>query len=222
MAKASMRRVRYRSGDVFQIPFPDGSFGYGRILLDVFRLRRAGVFPARCALGGMCGSGLLVQLYRTTFPRPIPSVTELCRAPTFLDELLDHRQIYRAEFPIAGNVPVTASEIGFPEYACSYRPNPGEWHFTFEKGGIVAEIPITFAECEDLPRPSFSLGLVPEAVLRDIQDPLGREKHARGELRVDRRRNSILLMAGLYPTLSYDEMCAAVGGPTAEELLSAL
>ncbi len=221
MAKAGMRRVRYRSGDVFQIPFPDGSFGYGRILLDVFRIRRANLFHVSCALAGMCGSGLLVQIYRTTFSQPVASVTDLIGVPTFLDELLDHRQIYRAEFPIIGNLPVTAVDVDFPEYVCSYHINPG-LSVTYQKGGVVVEIPITLQECFDLPKPSFLLGLVPTYLLQDIHDPAGETRHASGELRVDPRRESILSLAGLEAGLSYDEMCAKVGGLSAAQLLSAV
>lgn len=220
MVKSGMRRVRYRSGDVFQLPFPDGSFGYGRILLDVFRLRRAGAFDSHCALSGMCGSGLLVQLYRMAFSQPISSISELDQTPRFLDELMDHRQIYRAEFPIVGNLPVQSTDIDFPEYVCADRPNPGEWHYTFQKGAIVVKLPISYQECESLPKPSFSLDLSLERVFEAIQDWSGREAHAPRDLRVDARRVSILAMAGLDLSMTYDDMCAKVGGQTAEELLS--
>ena len=52
-----------------------------------------------------------------------------------------------------------------------------------------------------------------------IHDPAGKEKHARGELRVDPRRDSILARVGLRPGMCYDEICAKVGGPSAEKLL---
>jgi hypothetical protein len=211
--------VRYRSGDVFQIPLPNGTFGYGRILLDAFRLRRAGVFDPRCELTGLCGSGLLVQLYRRAFAEPLAAVEVLRRSPPFLDEFLDHTQIYRAEFPIVGNLPVTAPEIDFPEYVICHSPG---WHIMFGKGGIVAEIPISFEDCEALPKPSIGLGLAPDWVLKNIQARSGRRRRAGNDLRVHRRRKEILGLAGLSPAMSYDEMCARVGGPTAEELLSLL
>ena len=56
MAKPSTRRIRFRTGDVFQVALPDGSFAYGRILLDLRRLARAGLFVTPFVLAGMCGS----------------------------------------------------------------------------------------------------------------------------------------------------------------------
>ena len=44
MAKSSGKRVRFRSGDVFQIALPGGKFAYGRLLLDLRSLARAGLF----------------------------------------------------------------------------------------------------------------------------------------------------------------------------------
>jgi Immunity protein 26 len=219
MAKPSTRRIRFRTGDVFQVALPDGSFAYGRILLDLRRLARAGLFVTPCALAGMCGSALLVRLYKKAFPSPTLSMAELTDAPSFLGELLDRRPIYGGDYPIVGNLPVCPSELDFPEYVCSFHENPA-WHFSYQKGGAVAELPMTHKECESLPKPSFSFGYAVDHLLAEIHDPAGREKHARGELRVDPRRDSILARVGLRPGMCYDEICTKVGGPSAEKLLS--
>ena len=105
MAKPSTRRNRFRTGDVFQVALPDGSFAYGRILLDLRRLARAGLFVTPCALAGMCGSALLVRLYKKAFPSPTLSMAELTEAHSFVGELLDGRPIYRGDDPIVGTFP---------------------------------------------------------------------------------------------------------------------
>lgn len=109
MAKSSTPRIGFRNGDVFQVALPGDSYAYGRILLDLRRLARAGLFVTPCALAGMCGSALLVRLYKKAFRSPILSLGDLSDAPSFLDELLDRRPIYRGEYPIVGNLPVCPS-----------------------------------------------------------------------------------------------------------------
>lgn len=220
MAKPGTGRIRFRNGDVFQVGLPDGSFAYGRILLDLRRLARAGLFMAPCALAGACGSALLVRLYKKAFCGPSVPLADLTDIPSFLDELLDRRPIYRGEYPIVGNIAVCPHELDFPEYVCSFHENPA-WHFSFQKGGVVVELPMTHEEYDSLPKPSFSFGYATDDLLAEVHASVGTEKHARGELRVDPRRDSILARAGLSPGMTYDEICAKTGGPNAERLLSA-
>lgn len=109
--------------------------------------------------------------------------------------------------------------MDFPEYICSFRENSG-WHFSYQKGGAVAELTMTHEECQSLPKPGFSFGFAVDYLLAEIHDPAGKEKHARGELRVDPRRDSILARAGLRSGMCYDEICAKAGGHSADKLLS--
>jgi hypothetical protein len=223
MTQKGGRRVRYRAGDVFQIPLPDGSFGYGRLLLDIRRLARTGLFTPPCALAGICGSGLLVQLYRVSYPEPLASVVGLRAIPVFLSEFVQNGQIYRAEFPIVGNLPVAPEEIDFPEYTGTFVTSP-EWQFLFEKGAVVARARIGWderAEWDSLPKASIGFGLAPDLILRDIGDPDGVRRHTRGDLRGDLRRDGVLARVGLSPDMTYDQMCEVVGGVKAAELLLA-
>jgi hypothetical protein len=222
MAKSGERRVRYRAGDVFQIPLPDGSFGYGRLLLDIRRLAKAGLFACPCALAGIAGSGLMIQVYQVRFPEPLASVVDLRVAPAFLSEFVQNGQIYRADFPIVGHLPVAPEDLDFPEYTGTFVTSP-EWLFHFEKGAAVARARVGWeerAEWDALPKPSVSFGLAPDLVLRDIDDPDGVRRHARGDLRLDPRRAGVLARAGLSPGMTYDQICEAVGGAKAAVLLA--
>jgi hypothetical protein len=163
----------------------------------------------------MCGSALLVRLYKKAFRGPTVSLADLSDVPSFLEEMLDRRPIYSGEYPIVGNLPVCPRELDFPEYVSSFG-----WHFSYQKGGAVAELQMTHKEYMSLPMPGFSFNYAKDHLLEEIHHPAGKEKHARGELRVDPRRDSILARAGLRPGMCYDEICAKVGGPSAEKLLS--
>ena len=219
MSERTTGRIHFHNGDVFQVALPEGFFAYGRILLDLRRIARAGLFATSCALSGICGSALLVRLYKKAFHDPAISLADLSDCPSFLDELLDRRSIYRGKYPIVGNLPVSQRELDFPEYVHSFHDNAVS-HFSYQKGGSVAKLTMTYKEYDSFPKPSFSLGYAVDHLLAEIHDPAGTVKHARGELRVDPRRNSVLARVGLRPGMSYDEICAKAGGPSAEKLLA--
>jgi Immunity protein 26 len=218
MAKKATSRVRFRSGDGFQMPFSDGSCGYGRILLDLRPLAKAGAFPARSALAGMYGSSLLIQIFRTVASKALASVESLQSVGTLLEQFLDRQQIYRGVYPIVGNLPVRPEDLDFPEYVQTFHENPG-WRVSFQKGTIVADLPLDWQECEKLPKGSVSLGLVPDRVQQCINDPEFAKRLSSGDLRVDSNRKRVLALAGLNPGMSYDQMCEAVGALKATELL---
>ena len=233
MTSQRSRHVRYKAGDVFRIALPDKSFGYGRILLDVFRVRREGVFSPMCSLTGPYGSGLLVQLYRYTTTTPLTDPEELTDADTFLDELLAHDQILLGEHPIIGSIPVAPVDIGFPEYVTSHRPATGKWHYCFEKGGVVAELAhgwralrrgvirqVDDAAVQKLPRGSYGLGINTDSLLTHIESPTGIVDRAREDLRASRHRNRILRLAGFSSEMTYDEMATQMDTPAAKDLLA--
>ncbi len=217
---------------MFSIPLPNGSLGYGRILLDVFRIRRQQVFDPRCALNDIYGSGLLVQLYRFTTTSPLTDIEGLNEVETFLDEFLAHDLILNGEHSIIGHLPVAPADIDFPEYVSSHRPAPGEWHFYFEKGGVVAELASgwrarlrgVFRDVDHdaalkLPRGSFGQGINADLLLRHIQSPTGINDRAREDLRASPHRKRVLRLAGLSPTMTYDQMATPTKAPRALELL---
>ena len=109
-------------------------------------------------------------------------------------------------------------EIDFPEYVQTFHENPG-WHVSFQKGAIVAKLPIPWQECENLPKGSVSFGLVPDRVQQCIHNLEFAKRLASGDLRVDSNRKRVLGLVGLKPGMTYDQMCEAVGGLKAAELL---
>lgn len=231
----SSKRVRYKAGDIFCIPLPDGSFGYGRILLDVFRVRQHRIFDSRCGLNGIYGSGLLVQLYRYATAKPLADVTNLLEAETFLDEFLAHDHIRLGEHLIIGHIPVAPADLDFPEYVHTYGPTRGEWQIYFGKGGVVAELSkgwhtllrgvlhdVDYSEVEKLPRGGYGLGIHTGHLLTQIHSPTGILDRARHDLRASPQRKRILRLAGFSLGMTYDQMATRAKAPQAEELLAIL
>ena len=214
-------RVRYKPGDAFEIRFDGGDVGYGRILLDIFRLRRAGLFERvpHCGLGGsILGSGLLVVLYR--YAGPPVGTDQIAALPTLGTLMMMHDDIYRGRFPITGHTPVSETELDFPEGVINWYPGDGTGgKYYFDKGGMEADLQMTSDEYERVPKVGCTFGLVP-AWVRDAihgdSEALGR---LLGDLRFSEQRPGILHRCGLDCTMSYSEMVAAKGGISPYELL---
>lgn len=134
---------------------------------------------------------------------------------------MQNDQIYNAEFPIVGHLLVSPVDIDFPEYTSTFITSP-EWKFLFEKGAVMVQTEVEWdemTEWDTLPKGSIGFGLAPDLIFQNLGDKDGVQKHARGDLRTDPRRDEVLARVGLSPKMTYDQMCEAVGGVKAAELL---
>jgi len=135
------RRVRYKPGDVFLIPCPSNKFAYGRILLDLHRLRnKTKVYEGAedCTLAGpVAASGLLVTIFHYVGPKLDDSlrfsIKDLLRGAPFY---VSHSQVYDATFPIIDSIPVCSQELDFPEGTMCHYKDKDTKMYSFEKGGV--------------------------------------------------------------------------------------
>lgn len=212
------KRVRYQPGDIFEIRFNKRSVGYGKILLDVFRLRQQGFFedkPEPYPYAGLNGplqaAGLLVALYK--YAGPPLELEHVDEQPVLCTKLLLHDQIYAGTFPIIGNVPVKAEELDFPEGVCVWHPGDKSVEYYFEKGGISVPIKVTAEEAKQAPVLGCAFGLVPATIQKAIKGNAKARAQLLGTFRSDDKfRAELLGRCGLNPEMSYAEMSAATGG----------
>jgi hypothetical protein len=215
------RRVRYRPGDVFEIPFDNGQTGYGRILLDVYRLRRTGLFDEvpYCGLGDpILGSGLLVEIYSYAgSPLALEATAE---QPVLRTKYMMHDDIYRGRFEIAGNRLVEASDLDFPEgvIARGSRSENVEYHFM--KGGMTAQFEMTHDEYFQTPKIGCAFGLDPTRIFDAVNGDTEALRILSGDLRYSDRRAEILSRCDLEDTMTYSEMVALKGGIPPEEFIT--
>ncbi|MCA8987897.1 MAG: immunity 26/phosphotriesterase HocA family protein [Planctomycetaceae bacterium] len=222
LREKKLARIRYRSGDVFEIPLSKGTVGYGRILLDVYRLRRAGLFGQvpHCGLDGpVLGSGLLVVLYK--YAGPSVTLEEISELPTLTTQFLMHDDIYRGKFPIIGNIPASGDELDFPEGVTRWHAGKGKQDYYFQKGGLALPLKMTAEEYDPIPHVRCFLSLVPRWIQEASQDDAEAVDHLFKDLRHSDQRADILKRCGLKPKMSYTEMVAAKGGIPPEEFLRA-
>ncbi|HCS55480.1 Imm26 family immunity protein [Rubinisphaera sp.] len=214
-------RIRYQPGDIFEIPFSDSSVGYGRILLDIFRLRRTGIFSQNphCGLGGsILGSGLLVVLYK--YAGSSITAEDIARLPTLGTMLMMHDDIYRGRFQIIGNWPVSITDLDFPEGVISWQPGDGTTEYYFYKGGMTAPLSMSSTEYDEAPKVGCTFSLVPDWIQdASNEDPVAMSRLFH-DLRFSKQRADILQRCGLKKTMSYTEMVAIKGGITPDEFIN--
>ena len=215
-------RVQYRPGDAFAIPFDDDTVGYGRILLDIFRLRRTGLFQSvpHCGLGGpVLGSGLLLVIYR--YAGQTIALDEIPQLPALGTLLTMHDDIYRGRFEIVGNIPVSESELDFPEGVIAWHSGDGSTEYHFQKGGMTVALPMTREEYDQIPKIGCSFGLVPRRIWDAIHGDPEALRCIVDDLRTSGQRPEILRRCNLNGTMSYADMVTAKGGVTLNEFIRA-
>lgn len=215
---ASKPRVAYYPGDYFEIRFSDDVYGYGRILLDLFRMRRSGMFsdlPRSAFDNPITGSGLLIAIYAYAGPRL--EVPEIAAKPVLGTKLLMHDDIFRGRFPIVGNLPVLASDLDFPEGVLSYDPGDGKTEYFFQKGGLQIPLSLSPAEYAAAPKLSVSFALNPPEIWEAIQQKQFDSPFIANDLRQSPQRAAILERCGLRTDWSYEQMVAAKGGISAQQ-----
>lgn len=215
-------RVRYKPGDAFTIRFDDNTVGYGRILLDIFHLRRTGLFHGvpRCGLGDpVLGSGLLVVIYRHA--GQALALDEIPQLPTLSTLLMMHDDIYRGRFQNVGNIPVSKAELDFPEGVIAWHPGDGSTEYHFHKGGMSVALPMTREEYDQVPKIGCSYGLMPRRIGDAIHGGPESLRCIVDDLRFSDLRPEILLRCGLKHNMSYADMVTAKGGITPDEFVRA-
>ncbi|MCA9004493.1 MAG: hypothetical protein KDA70_04400 [Planctomycetaceae bacterium] len=219
-------RVRYQPGDIFEIRFDETETGYGKILLDIFRLRKQGFFkdkpepyPYAGLNGPLQGCGLLVAIYSYAGPPLEPE--QVAVQPVLCTRLLMHENIYDGTFPIIGNAAVLPEELDFPEGVGAWHPGDKTVEYYFLKGGLHVRISVTEEEARQAPIIGCAFGLNPESILKAIQGDASAQAHLMGDLRYSQLRAAVLAICGLSPDMTYAEMVAAKGGISPDSFIEA-
>lgn len=109
-AKAKRRHVRLREGDFFRFKVGRKEYGYGRILLDVQRLRR----ETAPFWDIVMGKPLVVKVYHVLTERGDLQPEELKTYPACPAQYIFDNRFYYGEYEIVGNLPLEEEELDFP------------------------------------------------------------------------------------------------------------
>lgn len=107
---AKRRRVQVREGDFFRFSIGRRAYGYGRVLLDYYRMKKEGR-PCWDIL--MCRP-LVVKTYRFITDDPAVPVEVLRELPALPSYYMSDDGIFFGEYPVVGNLPLEIGELDFP------------------------------------------------------------------------------------------------------------
>ena len=108
--QSKQRRVQVREGDFFRFPIGRREYGYGRVLLDYYKMKKEGR-PCWDIL--MCRP-LVVKTYRFITEDPAVPPEKLRELPALPSHFMSDDGIFYGEHPIVGNLPLEPEELDFP------------------------------------------------------------------------------------------------------------
>ncbi len=100
--KAPKKHLKYQEGDYFVFKLNRHEYGFGKILLDINRLRREyqNNLPAELPGLALAGKPLLVSVFKVIKDTPIATITELEAQGSLPSEYIFDDKIYYGEWPI--------------------------------------------------------------------------------------------------------------------------
>lgn len=108
--RAKRRRVQVREGDFFRFSIGRRMYGYGRVLLDCYKMKKEGR-PCWDIL--MCRP-LVVKTCRFITDDPAFPLEELQKLPALPSHYMSDDGIFLGEYPVVGNLPLEPEELDFP------------------------------------------------------------------------------------------------------------
>ncbi|MBK9154955.1 MAG: immunity 26/phosphotriesterase HocA family protein [Chloracidobacterium sp.] len=248
--RGKRKRVRFRAGDYFSFKLSRELFGFGRVLLDINKLRKSGLLTEKHGLNLLMGPPVLIQLFAFSSPNPRIDIAELERAPKLPSDVMMDNVILYGEYELIGHKELTDEEFEFP---ISYGRSIDRRPIVFLQWGLIhRELPLAVFDkylVEDNPNvpenhPSrkisnpfgyYSIGFRPRFDSGDIfrtidgggiyNFDLSKHFISLFDLRNPKNRaikREILEAFGLDPDGSYERNRRATGTPATTEIIKAL
>jgi hypothetical protein len=229
---AKRKHVKFKVGDFFTFKLSRTLFGFGRILLDIDKIRKKQLINKNHGLNLLMGPPVLYKIYAHVSEEPNTNITELSKMPSLPSSYIMDNRFYYGEYVIIGYQDLTDDDFEFP---MSYGRNLGikSTNVFLQWGLIHIEKPITtfdkylsadnkkFPEDHppriiDIPYGYYSIGFELNYDLQAIQNTI----QSHGVYTFDTRfkdeydlrnpqnkhiRNEIMEAFGLQPDKGYEE-----------------
>lgn len=243
-------KIKYSTGDFFTFKINRTEYGFGRILLDVNKLRKKKLIPENHGLNLLMGPPLLTKIYAYKSASKEIDFHFLKSQKALPSDYIMDNVVFYGEFEIIGNVELEISEFDFP---MSYgRRIDGQPKSFFQWGLIHKEKPLSdydryiTAISEKLSKddPSrnisnpygyYSIGFRPTFDTVDINEAIENSgnfdfnKGAHYRLDYDLRnpknreiREELMEVFGLNPAKGYAENCRIAKASDVVELIGKL
>jgi hypothetical protein len=238
---AARKNVKFRSGDYFCFKLDRINFGFGRLLLDVNKVRKKKLIKAEHGLGLLMGPPLIVQLFAYKSPTRDVNIPLLDSQPKLpADVMMDNLLLY-GEYEIIGHKDLKDEEFEFP---ISYGRSIDQRRMVFLQWGLIhLELPVAKFykyvtgenKSDQNPYGYYSIGFRPHYDTGDIHRAIenngvhdfSQSKHynARWDLRNPENKEvkeELFKAFGLDPSKTYLENCKLTNTILPVELLRQL
>lgn len=137
---AKKKNVKFKSGDFFTFKVDRKNYGFGRILLDINKFRKAKLLEKGHGLNLLMGPPVLIQLYSFISENKFIDLKLLENLDTLPSDYMMDNHLYYGQYEIIGNKKLEESEF---EYPISYGRSIsyGNTNVFFQWGFIHKEIP---------------------------------------------------------------------------------
>ncbi|MEZ5423966.1 MAG: immunity 26/phosphotriesterase HocA family protein [Pyrinomonadaceae bacterium] len=248
--RGKRKRVRFRAGDYFSFKLTRELFGFGRVLLDINRLRKSGLLAEKHGLNLLMGPPVLVQLFAFSSPTQRIDIAELERVPKLPSDVMFDNLLLYGEYELIGHKELNNDDFEFPiSYGRSIDGRP----IVFLQWGLIhRELPLSdfnkylveenpnapigsYSRNVTNPFGYYSIGLRPSFDSDDIFRTINSDgnydfdsnKHftAIFDLRNPRnqhKRREILKAFGLDPDGPYEKNRSTTGTPATTDIIRAL
>lgn len=245
---ANKQNVKFKSGDFFAYKIDRTNYSFGRVLLDISKLRKNNILEKSHGLTLLMGTPVLVKLYPYISTKKNIDITILENLTALPSDFMMDNHLHYGEYEIIGNKKLEDSEFEFPiSYGRSI--SYGSANVFLQWGFIHKELPLSkfnkYINGENifLPEDSasrfmsnpygyYSCGFSTHYYKADIietiknnnvfdfnRDPYYKTEFDLRNPKNDALKNEIMAEFGLNSKLSYEENCKIAGIESASKIL---
>jgi hypothetical protein len=247
---ATRKNIKYKDGDIFSFRISPTHFGYGRILLDITKIRKQNLLNDH-SFNLFFGRPVLVQLYAFASTEKNISISKLENISTLPSDYIQENAFVYGEFEIIGNKEIEETDFEFPiSYSESYLSS----NVILQWGVIQKILPLSkfnkytiienpnkeeYSEYIENPHSYLTAGAKPryfgieimESIknngvfdykFSDLYSDVYKLKYDLRNPSNDNIRRELFQVFGLNPDKSYIENCELTGTESTKSLMSRL
>ncbi|MDR6781934.1 hypothetical protein ABIE26_001578 [Pedobacter africanus] len=128
------QNIKFRSGDYFCFKLDRTNYGFGRVLLDVHKIRKKGLIPEHHGLGMLMGPPVIVELFVYKSASKYVDINILAQQPTLPSDVMMDNLLLYGEFEIIGHRNMEDQEFSFP---ISYGRSIDQRRVVFLQWGLI-------------------------------------------------------------------------------------
>lgn len=132
--KLKRLNVKYKSGDYFCFKLDRVNYGFGRLLLDVNKIRKKKLIDKNHGLGLLMGPPVIVELFAFKSETKNVDISILDKQPKLPSDVMMDNLLLYGEYEIIGNREIKDEEFDFP---ISYGHRIGQRKIVFLQWGLI-------------------------------------------------------------------------------------